>query len=321
MSRSSALFSGAAVLAGMAGGILVGKRWGIPFLSRDSDYAISMYSGPSIGQLGPMPGASNPVISARSVTDLPAQFVADPFLIKRGERWSLFFEVVDRRNGRGCIGHASSLDGRSWSYDQIVLSEPFHLSYPFVFEWEGEVYMVPESSERYEVRLYRARRFPDRWELVTSLLRGPYVDSTLFRWNERWWMFSGIGWGNLHLFHAEHLNGPWQEHPNSPLIVANDSVARPGGRVITENGKLLRFAQDDYPYYGRQLRAFEIDVLSPTNYVEHQVPYSPLLVPGSDSWNRRGMHHLDAHQQEDGAWCASVDGFRSMLLFNGRRFL
>jgi hypothetical protein len=319
MSARAALLGSAAMLAGAAGGLLIGKRWGIPFLKRDSEYSIAIYEGSSLDRLGPARGAENPVIRPTDVTDLPARFVADPFLLRRGDGWSLFFEVIDRRNERGSIGHAHSPDGRIWTYDRIVLSEPYHLSYPFVFEWQDEIYMVPESAERYEVRLYRARQFPDRWDIVATLLRGPYVDSTLFRWRERWWMFAGIGWGNLHLFQADDLVGPWREHPRSPLIVANDSVARPGGRVVMDGESLLRFAQDDYPYYGRQLRAFSIDQLTPDVYTEHELDESPLLGAGGASWNRDGMHHLDAHRQADGTWLAAVDGFRSVLLLNRRR--
>lgn len=319
MRLSHPLIGASAFLTGLAGGVLVGKRWGIPLLSRDSEYAIAMYEGPSPEQLQAPRGIVNPVLRASDVTDLEARFVADPFLLWRSGGWSMFFEVIDGRNERGSIGHATSTDGRSWTYDRIVLSEPFHLSYPFVFTWEDEIYMVPESSERYEVRLYRAREYPHRWEQVSTLLRGPFVDSTLFRHGGRWWMFTAVGWGNLHLFHAEQPAGPWQEHALSPLIVSNESVARPGGRVVEHNGHLLRFAQDDYPYYGRQLRAFQIDELSLTTYREHELQTSPLLTPGDSEWNRHGMHHLDAQRLEDGRWLAAVDGFRSVVLLNRRR--
>jgi hypothetical protein len=319
VSLNGLILGSASFLAGAAGGLIAGKRWGIPLLSRDSEYSIAIYEGPSIEHLQPAAGVKNPIITAADITDLSARFVADPFLLRRDDGWSLFFEVIDRRNERGSIGHAFSVNGRDWTYDRIVLTEPYHLSYPFVFEWQDEIFMVPESAERYEVRLYRARQFPDQWEVVNTLLRGPYVDSTLFRRNERWWMFTAIGWGNLHLFHAENLFGPWSEHPRSPLIVANDSHARPGGRVVVEGEFLLRFAQDDYPYYGRQLRAFGVDDLTVSWYAEHELDESPLLVPGMDDWNRNGMHHLDAHQRPDGSWLAAVDGFRAVLLLNRRR--
>lgn len=311
--------AGMSLLGGLAGGIAIGWRHGIPFVTRDSEYAIAIYRGPDPERLAPAEGAATTALTARDVTDLPARFVADPFLLRRDGLWHLYFEVIDRRTERGCIGYASSLDAARWTYGTIVLSEPFHISYPCVFEWDGDVFMIPESSEAYGVRLYRAARFPDSWEYVTTLLHGPFVDSTPFRHAGRWWLFTAVGWGNLHLFSADELLGPWREHPQSPLIVGDDARARPGGRVVCHNGALIRFGQDDSPYYGRQLRAFRVTTLSEEAYAEVELPSSPLLTASGHGWNSRGMHHLDAHQLGAKSWLAAVDGFRSVLLINRRR--
>src|SRR4051812_33273086 len=98
-------------------------------------WSIGIYAGKSPLQLAPAPGAGNPVISAASVTDVPARFVADPFMLRENSLWHMFFEVLNDRNDRGEIGLATSPDGLTWQYRQIVLAEPFHLSYPYVFRW------------------------------------------------------------------------------------------------------------------------------------------------------------------------------------------
>jgi hypothetical protein len=59
-----------------------------------------------------------------------------------------------------------------WSYREIVLREKFHLSYPYVFEEDGEAYMVPECGGSGGIQLYRADRFPDRWVNVSTLVKG-----------------------------------------------------------------------------------------------------------------------------------------------------
>ncbi|HSK45594.1 MAG TPA: hypothetical protein VLA83_17090, partial [Candidatus Binatia bacterium] len=100
---------------------------------------------------------------------------------------------------------------------------------------------------------------------------------------------------------------PWTEHPSSPIIAGNKSVARPGGRVLDYDGRLLRFTQDCYPTYGKQVRAFEITELTATTYKEHEVQESPILVPDGSSWNASGMHHIDAHRVGE-KWLACVDG-------------
>ena len=134
--------------------------------------------------------------------------------------WYMFFEVYNLRADKGEIGVASSRDGLSWQYLQIALSKPFHLSYPYVFEWMDDLYMVPESYRAGSVRLYRTSDFPTRWSFVGEILKGPHlVDSSLFRFNDRWWCFAEtnceIKCDTLNLFHAEDLHGPWQEHPKA----------------------------------------------------------------------------------------------------------
>jgi len=83
------------------------------------------------------PQITNPVLSRDDVSDVPAAFVADPFMIKVAGRWYMFFEVMNIRSNKGEIGVAVSVNGLSWKYRQIVLDEPFHLSYPYVFDWYG----------------------------------------------------------------------------------------------------------------------------------------------------------------------------------------
>ena len=50
----------------------------------------------------------------------------------------------------------------------IVLDEPFHLSYPQVFQWQGAWYMTVESAGARRVSLYRATDFPLRWERTSD---------------------------------------------------------------------------------------------------------------------------------------------------------
>lgn len=108
-------------------------------------YSISIYEGGSPLDLRPAAGADNPVLQAADVTDVAAIYVADPFMIRGGGEWHMFFEILPQADEKGVIALASSADGLKWRYRQVVLDEPFHLSYPYVFEFEGEHYMIPES--------------------------------------------------------------------------------------------------------------------------------------------------------------------------------
>lgn len=278
----------------------------------DAIWSIDIFTGRTLFDLRSASETGLPAISADSVTDIPAKFVADPFMIKTDETWYMFFEVMNEATGKGDIGLATSGDGRKWDYRQIVLTEPFHLSYPYVFSAGGEFFMVPESYEANAIRLYRAESFPYKWSLVENILSGPWVDSSLFFFNERWWMFSSPVAPShqvLELFYAEHFRGPWFRHPLSPLISGNNRIARSGGRVIAPEGVPIRFTQDCFPNYGSRVRGFEIMRLSATEYVERELEGGPVLSSGKEPWCETGMHHIDPHFIH-GHWMACVDGCR-----------
>lgn len=274
-------------------------------------WSIGMYAGKSPLQLAPAAGAANPVLSAKDVTDVPADFVADPFMLRVDGLWHMFFEVMNQQSGKGDIGHATSANGLQWQYRKIVLQEPFHLSYPYVFQWNSDFYMVLETLGANAVRLYRARSFPGDWQCVKEFFTGTHADPSIFFFNHRWWLFTcpaPYQHNTLCLYSAADPLSTWSEHPMSPLITGNQRIARPGGRVLVLDDKIIRFTQDCFPTYGNRVRAFAITELSPSSYQEHEAAESPVLSPDGSGWNDSGMHHVDAHQLGGENWLACVDG-------------
>jgi hypothetical protein len=279
-------------------------------------WSVGILAGPSPFVLAPPRDGINPVLGRDDVTDVDAEFIADPFMIRVGGAWHMFLEVFTIRGHarKGEIGHVVSADGLRWRYQGIVLRERFHLSYPYVFQAGAEICLLPESGASGGVRLYRADPFPSRWTFAGTLLDGSaLVDPSVFERDGRWWMFaqsaSQPGRGALRLFHAEALLGPWREHPRSPVVAADRRIARPAGRVVAMGDRLVRFAQDCREGYGMRVHAIEIERLTPDDYAEVECPGNPLLEGSGRGWNRSGMHHLDAHRLEDGSWIACVDGW------------
>ena len=273
-------------------------------------WSIGIYVGDSPFHFRPAPGIENPVLTQSEVSDIPASFVADPFMVRSGDAWYMFFEAKNALTRKGEIGLSVSKNGFDWSYHQIVLAEPFHLSYPYVFECEGEYYMIPETLEPKQIRLYKAGCFPFEWIHLADLIPGAFADPSISWFAGKWWIFacsSPFEHDVLRLFFADKLTGPWLEHPKSPIVEGNPHIARPAGRVVAFNGRLIRYTQDCYPKYGTKVRAFEISELTTTSYHEQEFG-TPVLVPGESDWNRQGMHHIDAHLNSDGKWIACVDG-------------
>jgi hypothetical protein len=284
------------------------KQAFVPETIYKKNYALGIFTGTSPLNLSSPDSIKNPVLTAEDVTDVPAVYVADPFLIQKEGAWYMFFEVLNRESRKGEIAVAQSDDGFGWKYNQIVLSEPFHLSYPHVFAWDHQYYMIPESAEAEGIRLYQAEAFPHQWSLVKTILPGRYADPSVFYFKQQWWLFAGQGHGRLYLFGADDLLGPWSQHPQSPMIIGDPHRARPGGRVVAWDGKLIRFAQDDFPTYGLRVHAFEITELSGEVYRERLLAES-LLKPQGRGWNAAGMHHICPWEVRENHWLAAVDGW------------
>lgn len=300
----------------VVGTILLWIGWSVHW---EDVWSISIYAGDSPFSLRPHPAVPrHPVLTAADVTDVRTEFVADPFIVRRGALWYMFFEALESASKRGVIAVATSADGLSWRYQTVVMREPFHLSYPYVFEWQGDFYMVPESAEARAVRLYRAVNFPEQWQLVGELLAGKFWDPSLIHHEGLWWLFSVDETASLRLHYATQLREAWIEHPQSPLVKHSVSESRPGGRLIVHQNRMVRYAQDGRPTYGSCLRAFEVDELTTQSYREHQVPASPVLVGSGTGWNATGMHHADVCELDDGGFRACVDGNRRRLAFNWR---
>ncbi len=293
---------------------LTGRRF--MSVATTNDWSIGVYKGTSAWNFFQPPDILNPVLTANHVTDVKAEFVADPFWIKNGPTWYMFFEVMNSAVGRGEIGLATSRDCYNWKYDRIVLREPFHLSYPFVFQCGEEFFLVPESAAANRIALYRARDFPHSWEYIKPLVEGPLADHALFRRGDTWWLFAGAQPqldDSLRLFYADELTGPWTEHPKSPIVKGDARRARPGGRMLVLGETVIRYAQDCAPTYGRALNAFEISTLSKTDYQERAFSQKPVLWPGKGRWNLHGMHHIDPYKLREQEWIACVDGYKRTL--------
>jgi hypothetical protein len=277
-------------------------------------WSIGIFEGSSPILLGPTASIKNPVFTAQEVTDVKARFVADPFMIEHKGEFLLFFEVLNSKREKGEIGYARSHNMKEWQYGRIVLKERFHLSYPYVFFHDDQIYMLPECADSHEIRLYRAAVFPDRWEYAATLIRSnkrypPLLDPSIVHHEGRWYLFSNARkLNNLHLFSSDALGGPWKEHPQSPILTASPHFARPGGRVIRDGEALYRYAQDGIPNYGSKVWAFRITELTSERYDEEQVSGGAIIQPGQEGWNNRGMHTVDAHKRENGGWIALVDG-------------
>ena len=117
------------------------------------------------------------------------RFMADPFIVREGDDFYIFYEEMPSKLNStwGDIAVLHSRDLQQWERIGVVLDEPFHLSFPNVFKYNGEWYMLPETGAIQEVRIYKAVDFPLKWSHAHTLLTDDYVlDPAIVQWHDIW---------------------------------------------------------------------------------------------------------------------------------------
>ena len=104
---------------------------------------------------------------------------ADPFLFEYNQTLYVFYEAYDLIEQKGKIGYSVIKEYQA-SDPVIIIDEPYHLSFPNIFEHEGNIYIMPESSNDYRVKLFRAVNFPDEWEPADTVLPEAYAVDSIF---------------------------------------------------------------------------------------------------------------------------------------------
>ncbi|CAD5182161.1 unnamed protein product [Musa acuminata subsp. malaccensis] len=276
---------------------------------------------------------ANPVLTCASPSNAgyPTNFVADPFLYVQDSILYLFFESKSTTMMKGNIGVARSFDqGGTWEFLGIALREDWHLSYPFVFSYQNQIYMMPEGNRKGDLRLYRSVNFPLKWTLEKVLIRKPLIDASLIQYEGYYWLFAsdftrfGIERNaELEVWYSTSPLGPWKQHPRNPIYRADKSLgARNGGRPFIYEGSLYRLGQDCGQTYGRKVRVYKVEKLSKEEFKEVPVELG-IEEPKKDrnAWNGIRYHHLDMQQLSSGNWIAVMDGDRVPSGDSTMRFL
>ncbi|HZI28452.1 MAG TPA: hypothetical protein VFD64_09855 [Gemmatimonadaceae bacterium] len=224
------------------------------------------------------------------------RFWADPFPIRADGAIYVLFEDFLYSANRGVISAFEMGPEGPVGAPQVVLSCDYHLSYPFVFNWRGSKFMIPETADAKRVELYRMVRAPHEWTLEAVLLDGlSLADCTLAEIGDRWWMFANSAdagasfWDELHLFHAPSPLGPWTPHRLNP-VVSDVRTARPAGALFQRNGMWYRPSQDSARGYGSATNIQRILRLDQFDYEEVSVgKLRPEWQPGLT-----GVHTVNA---------------------------
>lgn len=231
----------------------------------------------------------------------PIVIVADPFLFVHREKLFLFYE--EKRNySNGVLKMTCTTDLKTWSKPTKILKEPFHLSYPFVFEENGKIFLIPETSDIGDIRLYKATNDDlNNFTFYKTLIKKDvveteigYADTSIFKKDSTFFLMTSIerdGSNIMYLYTSDHIEGPYTEHPCSP-VCSSAQYGRNGGCLLeSADGKIYRVAQDCKYRYGDDIHLLQVDELTPKTYKEHLVKSN--IIPTSIPFYQEGGHQYN----------------------------
>lgn len=248
------------------------------------------------------------------------KFVADPFGFKTGSTLHLLYEDYDYRIDKGVISEIQLNDWRkdikSYVNHRPVITMDTHMSYPFIIEYERDIYCVPETGDAKEVSLYKFNSSNGKWSKIKTLLSGKgFIDSTIFYYEGLWWLFCTIKeqnpLQNLFVWYSQNLFGPWNEHKNNPVKMDIRS-ARPAGAPFFYDGSICRPAQDCSKDYGHNLSINKILMLSPSKFKEEVITF---IEPLKNSLYTDGFHTISSVDN-----ITLVDGRRDKIIIDRNGF-
>ncbi len=232
---------------------------------------------------------------ARTIPNPAGCFLADPFPVEHEGRNYIFAEEYSYKKRIGRIS-AYAVTESGCTRLGLALSEAFHLSFPYVFRYNGVLYMCPETSAIKEIRLYRCVDFPLRWEHCATLMQGvSAADTVIFEKEGCWWMLTNIdssGLGDhsseLHVFCADSpLSPEWKPCASGPVI-DSPLCARNGGLLVDSSG-IFRVAQKQgFNVYGEAASVRRVVHLAEDGYAEALELDIDLHIDGK----KRDCHHL-----------------------------
>lgn len=228
----------------------------------------------------------------------PFHFLADPFVVNKYGKEVCFVEDFDCESRLGKIA-AYELTSDGATRLGIALEEAFHLSFPYLFEYQQQLYMCPETSENRDIRIYKCVGFPLHWKLEKIVMENiSAADSMLFEMNGKWWMFTNtdsVGDGDycseLLLFFAESpLDNYWRPHRLNPIIV--DAARARNAGLVKDGNSYYRVSQGQgFDVYGKRALINEIIELTESSYEE----ITRSVITSEFKKGAVGTHHLHSN--------------------------
>lgn len=199
------------------------------------------------------------------------------------------------------------------SKPDVAIELAVHTSYPYLLEWQGNYYCIPETYQANEIGLYKAYDFPHAWRKISTLIHDfEGIDPTVFQRDGWWWLIctkkthSRFENQKLYVWYAEDILGPWKPHAMNP-VRTDAGPLRPAGTPFVHDGSLYRPAQDCSGPYGGGVVLNQIVKLTQTEYEEQQMA----RIEPTDRFYSDGLHTVSSFEN-----LTVVDGNRNRFITN-----
>lgn len=106
---------------------------------------------------------------------------ADPIPYILDDRQYVFVEAFEKYKNKGVIGVSELSPDGVLSRPEIILEEPYHLSFPHIFTVNGRYYMMPECGAARQLRIYQMQGDVRHWTLYKAFENvGELADSIAY---------------------------------------------------------------------------------------------------------------------------------------------
>ncbi len=182
---------------------------------------------------------------------------ADPFIIRVDDSIYVFCEYCTNGSDKGTIAVGEYKNGVI-SKMRIIIEQGYHMSYPCVFKYGSDFFMIPETADNKTIELYRAKIFPYEWELAKILKENVRcVDPTVFTNNDEIFVIASMLSGKKNKICIFQLDMEYNSLTLSDEF-DDDGTGRPAGSIIFIDKKLFRPAQVSTRKYGESIAFKEI---------------------------------------------------------------
>ena len=198
----------------------------------------------------------------KEIPNTLTRWAADPFIISNNGKTYVFAELgtkyyEDRGYSFGSIGY-KRIGVKYPTFWHKCIKNKTHMSFPNVFEHNGTFYMIPETYRSNSIFLFKAISFPKKWEEIKTILEGPFVDTSIFKIDNRVFLLTYRL--KCRPFRSELYEMVGDSFVLHSSIPDRNSDLRLAGQVRVIDNTVYVYTQDCSQSYGKGIILNQLDI-------------------------------------------------------------